>query len=147
MASKGERTIESILKKNKIDYKMQHSFEECRDRRSLPFDFLVLVRGRYGVIEYDGRQHFEVVDRFHAAGGKSGEEEFQRQKLHDITKNCYCRDNNISMLRIPYKDDANIEGLVLAFIQRMRTNSKRVEMFSRPEMYSNPYGSSWCVLF
>lgn len=57
-------------------------------------------------IEYDGRQHFEIIERF---GGLDG---FINTKFRDTYKNWYCEKNNIKMIRISYKDYENIEEIL-----------------------------------
>ena len=48
------------------------------------------------MIEYDGRQHFEPISKF------GGEEGFNKLRRNDEIKNEYCRNRNITMIRIPY---------------------------------------------
>ena len=66
----------------------------------MPFDFYLPVKNI--AIEYDGEQHFKSVDFF------GGEETFKKQQLHDKIKTNYCKNNNISLLRIKF--DQNVEN-------------------------------------
>lgn len=92
--SKGERKIASWLYQNNISYKCQYIFNDCKDEKPLPFDFYLPY---YNIaIEYDGEQHFRPVDFF---GGK---EKFKKQLNHDRTKDEFCKNNGITLLRIPY---------------------------------------------
>lgn len=50
-------------------------------------------------IEYDGIQHYQARDFF---GGKL---EFNKQQIRDRRKDKYCKDNDISLVRIPYTVD------------------------------------------
>ena len=59
------------------------------------------------LIEYDGRQHFEISEYF---GGYEG---FINTKIRDTIKNIYCRNNNIDLLRIPYWEFDNIENILI----------------------------------
>ena len=47
-------------------------------------------------IEYDGIQHFHLVEHF------GGQEEFERRKINDNIKTNYCIDKNINLIRLPY---------------------------------------------
>ena len=98
--SKGEMYIEEILKDNNIDYIPQKRFDDCKDEKTLPFDFYL---PQYNVcIEYDGSQHFEPVQYW------GGEKRFKELVLHDLIKDTYCKSNDIKLIRIPYtlkKDD------------------------------------------
>jgi hypothetical protein len=92
--SKGENKIKLFLESNKIDYTPQHGFKDCKYKQVLNFDFYL---PKYNIcIEFDGRQHFEPVEKF------GGVEEFELTKIRDSIKNSYCEDNNIKLIRIPY---------------------------------------------
>lgn len=99
--SKGEQRIYSLLKQSKLNFKREVSFEGLTGayNRPLRFDFVVFdQRGRaIACIEFDGRQHFEFVPRFHES-----KVDFRRQIEYDIRKNKYCLHNNIPLIRIPY---------------------------------------------
>lgn len=92
--SKGERQIRLWLEDKHIVYEKQKKFEDCRDIKPLPFDFYLL---RYNLcIEFDGKQHYEPIEYF------GGQKNFELQQKHDIIKDEYCKNNGISLLRIPY---------------------------------------------
>ncbi len=90
----GERTIRLFLQKDQINFEPQKRFADCKDKRSLPFDFY-LPDYRLA-IEYDGKQHYREYVYF------GGEEAFEVRHKHDLLKNQYCEENNINLLRIPY---------------------------------------------
>ena len=101
--SKGEKAIESFLIKHNIRYTPQNKFNDCRNINPLPFDFYL---SDYNVcIEYDGKQHFAKDDRRSI---------FYNTDIiiNDEKKNKYCLDNNISLLRIHYKDYNRIEKIL-----------------------------------
>ena len=52
-------------------------------------------------IEYDGEQHFRPIEFF------GGIESFKNLILKDELKNLYCQENNLSLLRISYKENIN----------------------------------------
>lgn len=93
-ASKGEREIGLWLDKHNLIYETQYRFEDCRDNKPLPFDFYLPDKNT--AIEYDGEQHYRSVDYF------GGQEAFEKTIKHDKIKNEYCKNNGISLLRIPY---------------------------------------------
>lgn len=93
----GESYIESLLIDFSIDFKPQYTFDDCKDIYVLRFDFGVLYNDKLiGLIEYDGKQHFEPIDFF---GGVDG---FIKTQKRDDIKNTYCKSHNIPLLRIPY---------------------------------------------
>ena len=87
----------------------EYKFQDCRDKRELPFDFYLPKLNT--CIEVDGRQHFEK-----AYFGNMSENETEIMlnytKRHDEIKNQYCKQNNIKILRIPYWERNNIEKVL-----------------------------------
>lgn len=97
--SKGELEIRKYLKEKNIKFEEQKKFKNCKNKRELPFDFYL---PEFNIcIEFDGKQHFEVIEKF------GGEKEFEKVKLRDEIKNNYCKLNNIRLIRIKYNQ--NIE--------------------------------------
>ena len=97
--SKGEEKIRKLLSNQKIE------FEQCKcfyDKCVFPdsnnparFDFW--VDNKY-LIEYDGIQHFNEG----IGEGWATLEKVQYTQEHDAFKNQWCKDNNITLIRIPY---------------------------------------------
>ena len=100
--SDGEKIIAEILDKYNIKYIPEMRFDDCRDKKPLPFDFYLLDYNL--IIEFDGPQHFEEKD------GWTSLEITQR---HDQIKNKYCETHGIDLLRIPYWEGHNIEEIIL----------------------------------
>jgi len=92
--SKGEKKIDSFLRKNNILYVRQHKFDNCRNTYTLPFDFY--IPSMRTAIEFDGKQHFYPMDFF---GGISY---YENLKMNDKIKTNYCEDNYINLIRIRY---------------------------------------------
>ena len=110
-SSRGERLIENYLKKIHCDYRTQYVDLRCRDKRALPFDFAIFSDSAlFGLIEFDGIQHFEPVDKF---GGFEG---FEKTQYHDKLKTSFCNNNNIPLLRIPYFLEDEVEDILRDFI-------------------------------
>lgn len=103
--SKGEQKISNFLDKHNIIYKREQSFEGCKSRGLLHFDFYIPDFNL--CIEFDGAQHFTAYERF------GGEFALSRQKEKDEIKNNYCLKNGIKLIRIPYtKKDREIEAIL-----------------------------------
>ena len=97
--TKGERIVRQWLERNKVIYKSQYKFPDCKDKGALPFDFYL---PEYNTcIEYYGGQHFFPVN-FSGEGAEYTEQQFKTIQYHDQIKNQYCADNGITLLRIPY---------------------------------------------
>lgn len=104
--SKNEILISNLLKNKNIDFIPQKYFEECKYIKKLYFDFYL---PKYNIcIEYDGKQHYENI--------YNSNQEFRKIQLRDNIKDTYCKDNNISLLRIRY--DENVEEKINNFISK-----------------------------
>lgn len=105
--SKGEKRIGKYLKNNNIEYLSQFKITECKNINPLPFDFAIFNNTNLiSLIEYDGKQHFEVVP------GWGGKKMFDELIKRDNIKNQYCTKNKIKLIRIPYWEFDNIESIL-----------------------------------
>jgi very-short-patch-repair endonuclease len=112
-SSKGEKHIRNYLLENSFSILEQYSFKELPNLR---FDFY--LEDYNLAIEYDGIQHFEVIEHF------GGEKALASCKERDLLKNQYCKDNNIYLLRIPYWEYDNIEKLIQKEIEYIYIKGK-----------------------
>jgi hypothetical protein len=112
-SSKGELQLESILKNEKVLYKTQIRFLDCRSKNPLPFDFEILnsLGKCIGLIEYNGEHHYMPIKRW---GGQS---KLIAIKRRDKIKKLYCLKNNIPLLVISYKELNQLESLVTLFLK------------------------------
>lgn len=100
--SKGEMIINKWLQEHDFDFRSQYSFDDCilsSGRRPF-FDFVLFKDNKpYLVIEYNGRQHYEVT------GGWNTEEQFAKTQRRDSEKLQWCEDNHYPVLIIRYDED------------------------------------------
>lgn len=95
--SKGEKEIMVWLQNNNIEYVPQYTFNDCRDKYPLPFDFYL---PKYNTcIEFNGIQHYKPINLF------GGLKALNKQIKHDKIKIKYCYNNKISLLIIKYNDN------------------------------------------
>lgn len=99
--SNNEFKISQILDKWGYEYIMQFTFDDCKDKSPLPFDFYLPYFNI--AIEYNGEQHYEPIECF---GGYDG---FLYITSHDKIKREYCKNNNIPLITIPYWENDNLE--------------------------------------
>lgn len=113
-ASSGERLVEGILNDLDIQYVREYSFKDCRNEKSLRFDFYL---PNYNiVIEYQGKQHYEAVDLF---GGDSA---YQRQVENDHIKRDFCNNNKITLLELPYSlSSSAIQEMIIKHCESVET--------------------------
>lgn len=108
--SKGEKAIEKYLDEHNIEFIPQYKFDNCKFYKELPFDFY--LPNENITIEYDGEQHFKIVEHF------GGLDKFVITKIRDTIKTIYCKDNNIRLIRIPYWEFDNIEKILDKLLDR-----------------------------
>lgn len=110
-SSYGTREVVRVLNENNIKFKREHEFDDCRNKKPLPFDFYLINYN--ACVEFDGEHHDRVL--FH--WGK--QEQFELVQKRDGIKNDYCKKNNIPLLRIKYKHQDDIELILLKFINKL----------------------------
>lgn len=103
LVSQGEYKIRQIFQENKIKFKTQITFPECKDQSLLKFDFGVYDEQdelQY-LIEYQGVQHYSEVEWTH--------DSLKDRQRRDSIKQKYCEDNNIPLIIIPYTKFKTLE--------------------------------------
>lgn len=102
--SYGELEIRQKLQKLNLEFKEQYIFSDCCDKKPLKFDFALLKDNvPYLLIEFQGKQHYEVIEYF------GGEQRYLIQQEHDRIKREYCEKNNIPLCCIPYTQLGKID--------------------------------------
>lgn len=101
-SSKGEERITNWLNSRNISYEYNKPIsEECKKKRALPFDFILSDNV---IIEYDGFQHYE--------NGLFNSFDVNERISTDIIKDEYCRNNGITLYRIPYTKLDEIDDIM-----------------------------------
>ena len=115
--SLGEFKIYTILKKFKVEFKQEFTFYNLRSEkdRRLRFDFGILNKNKYLLIEFDGKHHYEKVRWNSYDSEKQINDKYEYIQKCDNQKNDYVRTNNHHLLRIRY-DDVDIENKILDFM-------------------------------
>ena len=120
MASKNEEKIKKILINNNVKFKQQYTISDLINPKTncrLRFDFAIFDKDNCLVmfIEYDGIQHFQVVN--FTSNKKKNKERLLHSKETDKIKNDYCKQNGFSLFRIPYTHEKEVEKLVLGALK------------------------------
>lgn len=95
--SKWEMFIADYLASLNVIFQQQKRFVDCKNKKQsdmLPFDFYLPEHNI--CIEYDGEHHFHPIELW------GGYEKFLINQENDNIKNEYCKNNNITLLRLPY---------------------------------------------
>lgn len=104
--SKQEVAISKYLKENNIDFISEHSFKNLIGIGGglLRFDFAIIKDEEIKfLLEYDGEYHYKPIE---------GEEQLKTQQNHDKRKDVYCDKNNITLYRIPYWEQDNLNDKI-----------------------------------
>lgn len=113
--SKGERAILKFLDKNQIVYIYQ--WKRLIDGRNHFFDFYLPDNNL--VIEFQGEQHYTPVNYF------GGEEAYKARIKRDDLKRAWCKENDIRMLEISWKELNKIPEILEA--QRLKVASSEAK--------------------
>ena len=92
------------------------------DLTNKQFDFY--INNQY-VLEYDGQQHF-----IYSSCGWNDKEKLIRTHKNDLTKNKFCFDNNIPIIRIPYNKKYTFKDLLLESTNFLFTKDNEKEYYS-----------------
>ena len=105
--SHGELKVEQLLRENNIPFIQEYKPFRFSSGANVSFDFY--IDNKY-IIEYDGETHYKY--NLH---GWHDEYQMKAQQERDIIKTQWCKENNISLIRIPYwyLKDLTIEDLKL----------------------------------
>jgi len=109
--SSGEELISNILNGLNISFIREYKFHNCKNNRSLPFDFY--LPDINSCIEYNGKQHYEPIDYF------GGSVTYNKTILRDKIKIDFCKENNINLLIISYLDK-DIYSIIYNFIDKLQ---------------------------
>lgn len=102
--SRGERAVEEFLNSHNIEFRAQYTFDDCRRKRELRFDFYVSSMNT--CIEFQGRQHYESV------GSWGGEDALLIRQECDEIKRQYCSEHNIHLVEIFYYDIDRVDEIL-----------------------------------
>lgn len=108
-SSKGEQSVEKILKSLNIQYISQYTInsESFSNRKFMKVDFY--LPDYNSIIEYNGIQHYVPVEKF------GGEVVLKEQLLRDQELRNYCEEKKINLLEIKF-NDSNIEKTIKDFL-------------------------------
>lgn len=112
--------VEFWLNQNHIVYSKEKKFDDCKNKKPLPFDFY--LDDFNACIEVDGVGHYRPV----AFGGRKEEAQdiYEQRVQNDLIKTEYCKNNNIPLLRLPFWiiENDDYEGLLYDFILSIESN-------------------------
>jgi hypothetical protein len=98
--SKNAKLIKEILQELNIPFTQEFTDSRCKHKQLLRFDFMIQLKNKKLLIEYDGEQHFR-------SRGLISQDRVAIGKLRDQIKNEFVSNNSTEFIleRITYKDD------------------------------------------
>ena len=101
LTSYKEEIIVQILQQYNIKFQQQYTFPDLKDKQLLRFDFAIFNQNNelIGLIEYQGRQHYELNNNFNHNG---------LLQIHDKMKKEYCEEKKINLLEL--NKNSNLEN-------------------------------------
>ena len=151
--SSGEAVIERWLKSQGYrqtsgsptprTYDREARFDDCRDKKPLPFDFAVNVRGRMRLVEFQGPHHYEAVT---FGGSGDGAARLVATKRRDRIKARWAARRGYPLLRIHYRRKDEIPALLADFLEGGRASApsaaSRLKGVRQPREHSAAAGVS-----
>jgi len=111
--SKGQDAIERFLLDSNVKYKTEVRFDDCKNKRSLPFDFAIYKgNALIGLIEFQGQQHFLAAPHF------GGVKQLVYIQKNDQIKRDYCISKDIPLLEIKFTNLRTIKKILSNFLIR-----------------------------
>lgn len=115
--SKGETRVRRYLENRGIQYKYNHRFASCKNVKPMPFDFVVWFNGKLHLIEYQGKQHYVPIPKWH---GEDAQEELEKVRERDRMKAKWCEERNLPLLQFPYWKTNQLDAIIDDFLGRSK---------------------------
>jgi hypothetical protein len=114
ISSLGQEKINAYLTAHNIHFKPEYCAMIEGFNGLARYDFAILNNNNSAkfLIEYHGRQHYEV-----AYSWNDNEEDLQERQRKDALKRQWAKENNIPLHEIPYWEFENIENILKNIIQ------------------------------
>ena len=130
--------IEKFLKSTNEKCERHHrikvtnkSDQEFCNRKTIVVDYYIPTRNT--IIEYDGEQHFQNIyfkDFYN-------NQDFVNSVNRDHFLERYCKENNINLLRISYKNKHRLEEVINTFLKTGEDISTHVDPILLPAVINN----------
>lgn len=117
--SRGEKRIAQYLDNIDINYSYDKPYFKDlvgMSGRLLRPDFIIPSLRIW--VEFDGRQHFEPVDFRGGMSEQQIQDTFKKVQQNDLIKDQYAKDNNWTLIRIPFTEYDNIEQILAEYIEQ-----------------------------
>ena len=117
--SVSENNMKNILTKLGYEFEQEYKFEDCRNKRKLPFDFAVFENNKLKfLIELQGQQHYYPYT-FSGECSEIKVKNYENRVKKDKIKADYCKEHNIPLLTIKYTKFDSMDILLDEFIKTL----------------------------
>ena len=117
--SVAEHNMKTILTDKGYEFKQEYKYPDCKDKRSLPFDFAVIKNGKIVfLIELQGQQHYYPYT-FHSESKDVKNKNYENRVKKDNIKANYCKEHNIPLLIIKYTKFDSMDTILDEFINQL----------------------------
>lgn len=116
ISSLGQEKINRFLTSHHINFKSEYSVVIAGFKGRARYDFAILndANSAIAIIEYHGRQHYEV-----AYSWNNSENDFLEQQRRDALKRQWAKDNHIPLYEIPYWEFENIDAILSNIVKEI----------------------------
>lgn len=122
--SHGEEKINKFLKKNAVSFEREKKFKGLRYRYPLRFDFFIESPGYNSfLVEFDGRQHFQLVWWNKKMTEKEVSRNFEEIQIKDKMKNEFADKNKIPLYRINYDRIKELDKIMTDILLKERSTT------------------------
>lgn len=110
-------TIKEILKS---DYQLEKEFNDLKNQQTNRKLRIDCYFEKYNLaIEYNGIQHFKYIPYFH-----KGKNTLEYQRYKDKIKEEFCKNNNITLIKLKYNDDLSKDNLKKILAEAISNQAK-----------------------
>lgn len=106
----GERRIIDFMKKYKISYLTQKTFDDCKSDSGRKLRFDVYDVDNNILFEYQGEYHYK--EKPYYGDTDKAKKSLEDRKIRDELKRQYCINNDILLIEIPYWELDNMEQFI-----------------------------------
>lgn len=119
LCSVAEHELKNFMIANHINFIPQYTFDDCVDKRKLPFDFGVIYNNQLiMLIELQGQQHYRPHS-FNNENDDIQKQNFLNRIRKDDIKQKYCSIHHIPLLCIRYDEFSRKEEIFLEYYNKI----------------------------
>jgi len=112
LQSAGAKKVEEYLIAHGVPFTKEKTFSGCVSAAGKRLRFDYFLPSLNVCVEFDGRQHYEPMRFGSRQTGEDAERALERLQENDRTKDLWCAEHGIQLIRIDYWDQKNISSIL-----------------------------------